>query len=103
MILRQPRSTLTYTLFPYTTRFLSPYVAVRESFLFQHLALAAAAALVYQVAFLAGGDLPDYRSGLNWGGGDFAATVVAPLLAMPQLPAGVLPLDRKSTRLNSSH
>src|SRR3546814_20608588 len=68
-----------------------PDIAGRESFLFQHLALAAAAALVYQVAFLARGDLPDYRSGLNWGAGGFAATVVAPLLALLPLPAGVLP------------
>lgn len=69
-----------------------PDIAGRESFLFQHLALAVAAALVYQCAFLAAGGLPDYRRGLRWGGGGFAAAVIAPLLAMPHLPTGMLPL-----------
>lgn len=69
-----------------------PDIAGREAFLFQHLALAAAAALVYQIAFFAGGDRPAYRSGLSWGGGGFVAAVMAPLLVLPQLPAGVLPL-----------
>lgn len=68
-----------------------PDIAGRESFLFQHILLAVAAAPVFQIAFLVDEE-PDYRSGLRWGIGSFAAAVVAPLLVMPHLPTGALPL-----------
>lgn len=76
----------------------APDIAGRESFLFQHLALAAMAAPVFQIVFLARGQ-PDYRAGLQWGLGGFAAAVLAPLAAMPQLPAGILPLHDGATML----
>jgi predicted cobalt transporter CbtA len=69
-----------------------PDIAGRESFLFQHLALAVGAALSFQLAFWAAGGLPGYRGGLRWGAGGFIAAVVAPLLAMPHLPTGAVPL-----------
>jgi len=68
-----------------------PDLTGREAFLFQHMALAVPAAVICQLIFLRLGR-PGYRAGLFWGLGGFVAVTLAPPLAIPQLPVGVVPL-----------
>ncbi|WP_341705161.1 CbtA family protein [Ferrovibrio sp.] len=70
---------------------ITPDIPGREAFLFQHLILAAMAAVILQILLLWQGRA-DYRTGLVWGAGGFAAAVVAPWLALPHLPVGELPM-----------
>ncbi|WP_298720310.1 hypothetical protein [uncultured Ferrovibrio sp.] len=67
-----------------------PNIASREAFLFQMIGIGCVAGLVYQLIFLWLG-VPSYRGGLAWGLGGFAAAVLAPLLSLPDQPAGVMP------------
>src|SRR3546814_15754108 len=97
MIRRPPRSTRTYTLFPYTTLFRSDALAIEHA---ERLGLAS----------LPEGDLLDgvVHRGVGMiadhGLGDIAAALLRNVLE--QGAGGLLQADRedrKSTRLNSSH
>lgn len=69
-----------------------PDIAAREAFLLQRVGVGLLGGLVLQLAFQRHG-LPDYRGGLAWGAGGFAAAVLAPLWVQPGQPPGVLPTE----------
>src|SRR3546814_17524295 len=86
MIRRPPRSTRTYTLFPYTTLFRSlDYMAVDYG------------------GAVSGGRVKSASEYAEMT--EFAASVSDRLMALPPTPARgqLITGDRKSTRLNSSH
>src|SRR3546814_2756572 len=116
MVRRPPRSTLTYTLFPYTTLFRSPGVrragAARVR---RRQRMSAAASAPDDLALrlpLSGVRLVEASAGT---GKTFALTAwilrlllergvpLPNLLAVTFTRAATAELDRKSTRLNSSH
>src|SRR3546814_16199644 len=91
MIRRPPRSTRTDTLFPYTTLFRSVdglFICLPDDF-FAGLSLAEYLGLQ-----------PRFTDNNRTGGSAFMSHMATAALA---LSAGYIDVDRKSTRLNSSH
>src|SRR3546814_3598846 len=100
---RPPRSTRTYTLFPYTTLFRSEFRAIIAAFVIGDQREGRAVA-----------DRDDAKTGSE--SGDAVAVAHPHLMALADVPQpveqharlgngqeGAAELDRKSTRLNSSH
>src|SRR3546814_6345137 len=106
MIRRPPRSTRTDTLFPYTTLFRSHVagklgVGVQSTF---DNRVAVRAELAYRIdadndSYAALASDPNHDDGEDWFGDILASVGVV----IPLGPAPTAPVDRKSTRLNSSH
>src|SRR3546814_20124509 len=97
MIRRPPRSTRTYTLFPYTTLFRSEHLLLSMSFLKKHIGLQfSLLSCISGIDFLG----KDYRFCVAY---DLLSLVFAQRLRVKTFLNEITPIDRKSTRLNSSH
>src|SRR3546814_20503808 len=97
MVRRPPRSTRTDTLFPYTTLFRSDAYRTAESQAIVHgyLGIAAALAVVAAAVWL-------FRNRLK-GERHEVSSLADGIALLKRLRFGLGALDRKSTRLNSSH
>src|SRR3546814_12958856 len=98
MVRRPPRSTLTYTLLPYTTLFRSVAVHRGEEHVRPRVEDALRAVAVMHVDVEDRQPRPAPRHRLRRDG-----DVVQEAEAAGEVGAGVVARDRKSTRLNSSH
>src|SRR2546426_12330600 len=95
MIRRPPRSTL----FPYTTLFRSPQIRIAGAEAVTHPGTASEMTPAQPTSYAGAPQV----SGIQWSLGLPAAALVGLVAILMIIPLGAFGLDRKSTRLNSSH